>query len=255
MTIETNPTANESASFDVESVVSDLNLMPRLGCAWSGVVATILFAIGFIPCAHFLPFPSPALSAPEVVQMISDNKIGIRVGVIFMIIGFGLISLFFVSVALELNRSDGKRPVHTYAQLVCAGASAAILALGPLFFALMAYRPAEISADVTQTLYDLAWFTFVMPYPVFAILLVAQGLAILRDKKTPPVCPRWAAYLCFSTALGLIPTGFVIFFKDGPLAWNGIIGLGIPMIVFFSWIMVLSFYLVRHVRREIHAAS
>jgi hypothetical protein len=28
------------------------------------------------------------------------------------------------------------------------------------------------------------------------------------------------------------------------------VGLGIPMIYFFSWIMTLSYYLIRHVTRE-----
>jgi hypothetical protein len=85
---------------------------------------------------------------------------------------------------------------------------------------------------------------------VFSLLLLAQGGAILRDTAVPVVFPRWAGYVCFSTAAALIPTGLIIFFKDGPLAWNGIIGLGIPMIFFFSWIMMLSYYLIRHVRRD-----
>ena len=85
---------------------------------------------------------------------------------------------------------------------------------------------------------------------VFSILLIAQGGAILRDTRTPAVFPRWAGYLCFQTAIALIPTGFIIFFKHGPLAWNGIIGLGIPMIYFFAWITTLSYYLIRHVIRR-----
>lgn len=98
----------------------------------------------------------------------------------------------------------------------------------------MAYRPGEISPEITQTLYDTAWFIFVMPRPVFGLLLIAQGWAILRDKGLPPICPRWVGYLCFATTIALIPTGFIIFFKDGPFAWSGIVGLGIPMVYFCS---------------------
>ncbi|WAJ43358.1 hypothetical protein OK015_19365 [Mycobacterium sp. Aquia_216] len=227
-----------------------LNRTARLACAWSGIACTVLFAIGFVAFARFLPFPSPGLSAEQVVANLAANKIGIRIGVIFMIIGFGLFATFVTGVALELRPTDGRYPALTYVQLVCGGASAAILALSPMFFGIMVYRVGEIPAFVTQALYDIAWFCFVMPYPVFSLLLLAQGGAILRDTATPAVFPRWAGFLCLATAAALIPTGFIIFFKDGPLAWSGIIGLGIPMIYFFSWIMTLSYYLIRHVSRE-----
>lgn len=227
----------------------DSNRAARFACAWSGIACTVLFAIGFVIFARFLPFPSPGLPAEQVVADLAGNTFGIRIGVIFMIIGFGLFATFVCGVALELRHSDGPRPALTYVQLVCGGASAAILALSPMFFGIMVYRVGEVPAYLTQALYDIAWFCFVMPYPVFSLLLIAQGWAILRDNATPAVFPRWAGYLCFATAAELIPTGFIIFFKNGPLAWNGIIGLGIPMVFFFSWIMVLSYYLIRHVSR------
>jgi hypothetical protein len=232
----------------------DLNRTARLACAWSGIACTVLFAIGFLAFARFLPFPSPGKPAAQVAADIADNRTGIRIGVIFMIIGFGLFAPFVCGVALELRRADGRHPALTYVQLVCGGASAAILALSPMFFGIMAFRAGQIPVQVTQALYDIAWFCFVMPYPVFSLLLIAQGGAILRDRGVPSVFPRWAGWLCFATAAALVPTGFIIFFKHGPLAWSGIIGLGIPMIYFFAWIMTLSYYLIRHVNRETRPA-
>jgi hypothetical protein len=233
----------------------EINRAARLACACSGIACTVLYGIGFVAFARFLPFPSPGLPAEQVVAELAGNKLGIRIGVIFMIIGFGLFATFVSSVALELRRADGRHPALTYVQLVCGGAGSAILALSPMFFSIMVYRVGEVPAYLTQALYDIAWFCFVMPYPVFSLLLIAQGWAILRDSNAQPVFPRWAGYLCFATAAELIPTGFIIFFKNGPLAWNGIIGLGIPMIFFFAWITVLSYYLIRHVigaTRSVH---
>jgi hypothetical protein len=226
------------------------NRAARLGLAWSGIACTVLFAIGFVVFARWLPFPGPHRSAPDIAADIAAHQTGIRIGVIFMIIGFGLFATFVVGVALELRDADGPHPALTWVQLVCGGGCAAILALSPMFFGIMAFRAGEIDPEITQSLYDIAWFCFVMPYPIFSILLVAQGWSILRDTRIPAVFPRWAGYLCFATAAALVPTGFIIFFKTGPFAWNGIIGLGIPMIYFFSWIMTLSFYLIRHVTRD-----
>lgn len=228
----------------------ELNRAARLGLAWSGIACTVLFAIGFLVFAQWLPFPSPGRSAEAITADIAENKTGIRIGVIFMIIGFGLFATFVVGVALELRHADGAHPALTWVQLVCGGGCAAILALSPMFFGIMTFRAGDIDPEITQSLYDIAWFCFVMPYPIFSLLLIAQGWSILRDTRDPVVFPRWAGYLCFATAAALIPTGFIIFFKDGPFAWNGIVGLGIPMIYFFSWIMTLSYYLIRHVTRE-----
>ncbi len=228
----------------------DNNRLARLACAWSGIACTVLFAIGFLVFAQWLPFPSPNDSAEQITADIASHRTGIRIGVIFMIIGFGLFATFVVGVALELRHTDGRHPALTYVQLVCGGGCAAILALSPMFFGIMAFRAGELPPYVTQTLFDIAWFCFVMPYPIFSLLLIAQGWSILRDTRDPVVFPRWAGYLCFATAAALIPTGFIIFFKTGPFAWNGIVGLGIPMIYFFSWIMTLSYYLIRHVSRE-----
>jgi hypothetical protein len=234
---------------------ADANRLARLALAWSGIACTVLFAIGFLVFAQWLPFPSPNDSAEEIAADIASNKTGIRIGVIFMIIGFGLFATFVVGVALELRNADGTHPALTWVQLVCGGGCAAILALSPMFFGIMAFRAGEIPPYVTQSLYDIAWFCFVMPYPIFALLLIAQGWSILRDPRVPVVFPRWAGWLCFATAAALIPTGFIIFFKNGPFAWNGIVGLGIPMIYFFSWIMTLSFYLIRHVVRDTRAPA
>jgi len=58
---------------------------------------------------------------------------------------------------------------------------------------------------------------------VFSILLIAQGGAILRDRSDAPVFPRWPVAVLRDGGR-IDPTGFIIFFKHGPLAWSGIIG-------------------------------
>src|SRR3954467_11505685 len=116
----------------------DLNRAARLGLAWSGIACTVLFAIGFLVFAQWLPFPSPGRSAEAITADIAENKTGIRIGVIFMIIGFGLFATFVVGVALELRHADGPHPALTWVQLVCGGGCAAILALSPMFFGIMA---------------------------------------------------------------------------------------------------------------------
>ncbi len=78
---------------------------------------------------------------------------------------------------------------------------------------------------------------------------VAIGLAILLDDSQRPVFPRYAAWVNFWFA-GLVMTGqFMIFFKTGPLAWNGLLALYWPAAVFFIWICIMSALVIQGVKR------
>ena len=60
-----------------------------------------------------------------------------------------------------------------------------------------------------------------------------------------PVYPRWYAYLnFFSEVMGVFPAGLVVLFKEGPLAWNGIIVWGIGVAIFFIWICVTAYLVI-----------
>jgi hypothetical protein len=50
-----------------------------------------------------------------------------------------------------------------------------------------------------------------------------------------------------------VPGGVVILFKTGPLAFNGIIGIWIPLGVFFVWIAVMTVLAIKAIdeRQEI----
>jgi hypothetical protein len=61
-------------------------------------------------------------------------------------------------------------------------------------------------------------------------------MLVMQDKSPNPVFPRWYAYFNFFTVAGVMPAGFVVYFRTGPLAWNGIIVWGISVAVFFVWI-------------------
>ncbi len=51
-------------------------------------------------------------------------------------------------------------------------------------------------------------------------------------------------------ALLFCPAGFDVFFKDGPLAWNGLIAWWVLVVAFFLWLIVLSVVLLDAIRRQ-----
>jgi hypothetical protein len=52
------------------------------------------------------------------------------------------------------------------------------------------------------------------------------------------------------TATLSIPGGAMLFFKTGPLVFNGLLGLWVPLAVFFVWIAVFSVLAIRAINAE-----
>ena len=44
--------------------------------------------------------------------------------------------------------------------------------------------------------------------------------------------------------LGVMGIPVIIFFKDGPFSWHGIVALWIPYIAYFGWILAMSYALL-----------
>ena len=91
---------------------------------------------------------------------------------------------------------------------------------------------------------------FIFDWSPLAVWYTAVGIAIITDSSATPVFPRWAAYLSFWTAGLSIPGGLTILFKTGPLAYNGLLALWIPLTVFAIWVATMSVLSVRAIRRE-----
>ena len=65
------------------------------------------------------------------------------------------------------------------------------------------------------------------------------GVAILRDRSDSPVFPAVGGLCELWVGLLLVPACFILFFKTGPMAWNGILSFWIPVAVFVAWFVVM----------------
>src|ERR1700704_3854975 len=94
-------------------------------------------------------------------------------------------------------------------------------------------------------LHDAAWFLFLFSWPPFAVWVGAVGVVILRDRDQSPMFPRWSGYLSIWTAFLFIPAALMAFFKTGPMAYNGVLALYIPVFVFVVWVIAMTRVLLR----------
>lgn len=217
---------------------------------WAGPALTVLFFIGLVLLAQFIPPPHPADSAERIRQFYLDNVNGIRIGMVFVMIAVGLIAPWGVAISVWTRRTETAFPVLTYIQLTCIAVGTMVGVLIALVWGAAAFRPDDVSPDVTRTLNDLGWFFFLFDWPPFVIWFLAVALGIFLDKSETPAFPRWSGYLTLWVTILTLPAGAMIFFKTGPFAYNGLIAMYIPLAVFFVWIVVMSVLMLQAIRRE-----
>lgn len=218
-----------------------------IACAWSGAAFCVLFGIGFVLFARFLPPPSPDMSAAEVSRMYADNRNGIRTGAVLVMVANGFY-LTWTAVITYLMWCAGFR-LMSFVQLLGGGIGAMGPFLGSMLWIAAAFRPDQ-DPGTTQALNDIAWlFTIAYFVPVF-FQFVAVGVVGLSASPERAPWPRWAGYLSLWFATMAVPAALIPFFKTGPFAWDGAFGFWIPAVAFFGFFTVMTPILARGAARS-----
>ncbi len=226
-----------------------MNIRAQRLCAWCGPVLAVLFFIGFWLIADFIPPPSPAESPDQVAVRFREHANQIRFGLLLTLYAGTLTVPWVAAVSVQLKRIEGQFSPLTYAQLGL-GVLLPLEFVVPIYFWQTAAFRSERSPEIVQTLNDLGWLPFTgLVYTIVAQAIVI-GIAILADRQEKPIFPRWSGYFSILAALLFCPAGFDVFFKDGPLAWNGLIAWWVLVVAFFLWLIVLSVVLLDAIRRQ-----
>jgi len=230
-----------------ESRVEDI--AQRL-CLLAGPLTLIGFAVGAIPIGHFVPpFIAPGDTAAQVAAMYVAHATRIRWGAMIAMISLSMLAPWGIAVAVQTRRFGGRSHTLCYVQIACAAISTTIIVFMCMFWAIPAFRPGDVPPDVVRALNDIAYFLIVWPYFPFTIWVLSVGLAVLLDPGKDPVFPRWVGYFSMWNAISYLPAGFMTFFHHGPIAWNGVLALYIPLASFFTWMVIVTFYGFRNLRR------
>ncbi|WP_236977409.1 MULTISPECIES: hypothetical protein [Mycobacterium] len=197
-----------------------------------------LVLLGWMVLAGFLPPPSPDLSPEQVADLWSHHTNAKRLGMVMCVWGGTLYVPFTLAVGLLLRRTEVGERVLSTTQTALGTFGTVFFTLNFLILAVVAFRPARPS-EITQQLHDLGFIMTFSPVAPFTLQYIAIGTAILLDRSAAPIFPRWVAYANLWIGLLLVPACLIPFFKDGPLAWNGILSFWIPVVVFVAWFAVM----------------
>ena len=219
-------------------------------CGYTGYAAIILFIIGGVWLGGMLPPIPNANDAPaELVAKVNNNLLSFRIGSIFMIASFALFGTFGAGMAAQTRRFETS-PVFSYVQIVFAAAGTTIALLVAFAWSLMVFRPETYEPSILLMWADFAYFLALFSVPLFGGWCVLIALPIFFSEPGREPFPRWVAYVNLWAALLFAPGQMVIFFKDGPFSWHGIVAMYLPFIAFFAWIAIMSWVMIKIAHEE-----
>ncbi|WP_040831559.1 hypothetical protein [Nocardia jiangxiensis] len=224
------------------------NLRAQQAILWSTPAVAAVLLVLFAAFPGFFPPMSPNMTATQVAEFYRDHTAMIR----FSMVGFNLCGIlivpFFVLILARMQRMRGQSHIFAFSYLSAVVAGATLFALSDIFFAVAAFRT-DRSADLIQVLNDLAWIFFIAPIGMLVAQFVLLALAIYFDDRDP-VFPRWVAHYSLVTAVLMAPSAGAAVFRDGPLAWNGVVSFWLRNIAFAVFVVVMFFVLRSSYRRE-----
>ena len=221
---------------------------------WTGPVMVLIWFATFIFVMGFFPPSDPGASAEEIRQLYADHTTLIRLGLVIVMAASALLVPWAAAIAGVLWRIDGAKALAATQFVSCALLSLEFITPIGVWMA-AAFRFEDRSAEVTEALHDLGWILFVTVIWSLIVQMVCIAVAIFIDRSPQPALPRWLGYLTGWAALLITPAGMVLFFKDGPFAWDGIVGIYIPLAAFAIWMGALSYQVHVALTREMTAAS
>lgn len=209
----------------------------------------VVFFVGFWLIARFMPPPSPALSAAEIANLYREHGFRIRLGMELTMWAGVLCTPWVVALGLQMKRIEGRWAPLAVTQMGLGFLLPLEFIIPFYFFMTAAYRKDRSDAAI-QMLNDLGW----LPFDGLIFTLIGQcvvvGITILADKHQKPILPRWAGYMSLWAGLLMLPPGLNVFFTDGPLAWNGAISWWVLVVMFFVWLVGLTYVVLQAINDQ-----
>lgn len=213
------------------------------------VCASWFFGLIFVARLAF-PVPDPAANSQQIVQFYLEHRAQILIACFLILCGTAVLAPWGAVIAAMTRRAESGLPIWTYTQIACTAFAVFDLSMAAMFWALAAYRAGEQHADVTQMLNDVGWFFALIPFQPYTVWLIAIAVPILRAKPDDAnqTLPRWSAYLSLLAGFVFVLDGLMMFFKSGPLAYNGFLAFYVPYIVFGWWIVWMTVAVLQGLR-------
>ncbi len=218
--------------------------------AWCGLVYLLLFGLGWLNLAHFVPPIAPTESALEVARQFQERHVQLMLASVIIMCATWALVPFSALLVLVIRKIEGSAGMLT---MMIAFSLVTFMVMNfftAFSFAMAAFRP-ERAPELVQYATDFGFLLFLGGLPMFLGVWVVSGYAILvASPRENSIMPRWFGYLSLWAALLTLPELLVFFFKTGPFAWDGLLGWWIPAAVAVVYFLATPWVLVPVVRKH-----
>lgn len=219
--------------------------LEQLG-VWSGVAWVVLCGGGFFGSGLVPPRP-PSMSAVDFAAFVSDHKIQILVGMMFVLIGgYTFLTTWSITMAYQIRKYANPSPLAFFV-LVVVGLDGGIIGmLCGVAGSAMAYRVETLAPPTTQLLYDIILFLFLIPWPPFMLWQFVTGFAILSSSNTEVMFPRWLGFFSLWAGALELFSALCVFWYNGPFSYSGLVSFWVPGGSFFAWVIVFAYVQIKN---------
>lgn len=216
--------------------------------AWSGIVASIGIAIGWILLANWIPPTDPAAAADEIAAFYNENINLKRLGLLLAMSSTIFLIPWMIATSYVI-RHRMKFPVLADIQLATGILGVVATFAMWMSWGVAAFRP-DRAPELILMLHDLGWFNATWFYPEATLEVISIAIAVLSYKGSDSFYPRWYGYYLIFIAMISLSAGLLIFFKSGPFAYNGLITFWVTYAALVSFFIIGSTLLIRGVSRQ-----
>ena len=205
---------------------------------WLGPLMLLLWLGAFL-AAGYLPPHDPSDSSEQIANLYLDHPSLTKVMLVITMAASALLVPWCIAISGQIKRIPGAKALATVQMVSCSLLSLEFIYPVGMWMSI-SFRAEDRPVDITRALNDMAWILFVLVIWSVWVQMIAIAAAVLLDRRAEPILPRWIAYLTLWVSILIIPAGLVLFFQDGPWAWNGVIGFYIPLTALVIWMLSMT---------------
>lgn len=217
--------------------------------AWSILVYYTFGLGGFAWLAGNFPPAPEYLNAQQITQHYLDHGFAIRVGMVIALIGNAMYLVISSLASQVMQRIEGRGGLLSQIEILGGIATVVVGMVSFVAWMTASFRTEARTPEVIQALNDFGWMFFNLTFMVTLLQQVAMGIVFLCDKRPVPLMPQWFCYLGFFSGSIFLALPLQPFFLDGPFAWHGIISFWTSLGVYFVWVGLLIFFLIKAISR------
>ena len=214
-------------------------------CAWSGPVLLVVTIIFWGILGHNVPPYAADLSAQAFADQFRQHAYGIRVGMVVELLFSVLYFVWGLAITKVMETVERHNNILSTLQLWGAGFTTLIFVIPCSIWLTATFRADELPPNIVQLVYDFGWLLFDLAYSLTTLQMVALGVCFLSDVRPAPLFPKWLSWFSIWVGLMFILEMMMPFFKGGAFARNGILNYWIEFSIFFLFMALVSYYVLR----------